>query len=139
MIDPATSYPPGQFPVSAGFAERLLEVTDSGRRTTTYKLAVLLVVLDLCARHSDARAGADGAIYPGRRRAGSGLVLAAGRPVPGPRRGACRGTTADHAAKGTHRGSGQRVPVRSRGRRGHVVASNPAAAARAISGDAGPG
>lgn len=39
---------------SAEFAERLLEVIDSGRRTATYKLALLLALLDLCARHSDA-------------------------------------------------------------------------------------
>jgi 5-methylcytosine-specific restriction endonuclease McrA len=36
-----------------GFAERLLEVVDSGRRTATYKLALLLALLDLCALHSD--------------------------------------------------------------------------------------
>jgi len=41
---------------SVGFAERLLEVIDSGRRTATYKLALLIAVLDLCAQHS----GADG-------------------------------------------------------------------------------
>jgi hypothetical protein len=40
----------------AGFAERLLEVIDSGRRTATYKLALLLALLDLCAR----RGGLDG-------------------------------------------------------------------------------
>jgi hypothetical protein len=39
-----------------GFAERLLEVIDAGRRTATYKLALLLALLDLCARQS----GADG-------------------------------------------------------------------------------
>ena len=39
--------------VSPGFAERLLEVIDSGRRTATYKLAVLLALLDLCTRQSD--------------------------------------------------------------------------------------
>ena len=55
MMDPVTSHPPGQQPVNAGFAERLLEVIDSGRRTATYKLALLLALLDLCARHSDAR------------------------------------------------------------------------------------
>jgi hypothetical protein len=38
----------------AGFAERLLEVIDSGRRTATYKLALLMALLDLCARDSDA-------------------------------------------------------------------------------------
>ena len=37
-----------------GFAERLLEVVDSGRRTATYKLALLLALLDLCALRSDA-------------------------------------------------------------------------------------
>jgi hypothetical protein len=63
MIDPMTSYPPGQFPVNAGFAERLLEVIDSDRRTATYKLALLLAVLDLCARHSDARGRAPRVLY----------------------------------------------------------------------------
>jgi 5-methylcytosine-specific restriction endonuclease McrA len=37
----------------AGFAERLLEVVDSGRRTATYKLALLLALTDLCALRSD--------------------------------------------------------------------------------------
>ena len=37
-----------------GFAERLLEVIDSGRRTATYKLALLLAILDLCSLRSDA-------------------------------------------------------------------------------------
>ena len=41
---------------AAGFAERLLEVIDSGRRTATYKLALLMALLDLCAR----RSGLDG-------------------------------------------------------------------------------
>ena len=41
---------------AAGFAERLLEVIDSGRRTATYKLALLMALLDLCAR----RGGPDG-------------------------------------------------------------------------------
>ena len=36
-----------------GFAERLLEVIDSGRRTATYKLALLLAILDLCSLRSD--------------------------------------------------------------------------------------
>ena len=43
-------------PGAAGFAERLLEVIDSGRRTATYKLALLMALLDLCAR----RGGLDG-------------------------------------------------------------------------------
>ena len=36
-----------------GFAERLLEVIDAGRRTATYKLALLLALIDLCARQTD--------------------------------------------------------------------------------------
>ena len=43
-------------PAAAGFAERRLEVIDSGRRTATYKLALLIALLDLCAQQS----GADG-------------------------------------------------------------------------------
>lgn len=46
---------PGELAV-AGFAERLLEVIDSGRRTATYKLALLMALLDLCVR----RGGPDG-------------------------------------------------------------------------------
>ena len=49
MMGPVTSDPTGHLPVNAGFAERLLEVIDSGRRIATYKLAVLLALLDLCA------------------------------------------------------------------------------------------
>ena len=41
-------------PLATGFAERLLEVVDSGRRTATYKLALLLALLDLCALRCDA-------------------------------------------------------------------------------------
>ena len=48
---------------SAGFAERLLEVIDSGRRTATYKLALLIALLDLCARHSDANGRAPELLY----------------------------------------------------------------------------
>ena len=65
MMDPVTTDPPGQLPVNAGFAERLLEVIDSGRRTATYKLAVLLALLDLCARHSDTDGRAPGCCIPG--------------------------------------------------------------------------
>jgi 5-methylcytosine-specific restriction endonuclease McrA len=36
-------------PELAGFAERLLSVIDDGRRTATYKLAVLLALMDCCA------------------------------------------------------------------------------------------
>ncbi len=46
-----------------GFAERLLEVIDSSRRTATYKLALLLALLDLCARHSDAAGRAPALLY----------------------------------------------------------------------------
>jgi hypothetical protein len=54
---------PAQRGVDVGFAERLLEVIDSGRRTATYKLALLLALLDLCARHSDAVGRAPAVLY----------------------------------------------------------------------------
>jgi len=54
---------PGPGSASAGFAERLLEVIDSGRRTATYKLALLIALLDLCARHSDTRGRAPRLLY----------------------------------------------------------------------------
>jgi hypothetical protein len=54
---------PGPRGVSVGFAERLLEVIDSGRRTATYKLALLIALLDLCARHSDAAGRAPRQLY----------------------------------------------------------------------------
>jgi hypothetical protein len=54
---------PGPHGASVGFAERLLEVIDSGRRTATYKLALLIALLDLCARHSDADGRAPGLLY----------------------------------------------------------------------------
>ena len=40
-------------PADAGFAERLLELMNSGRRTATYKLTLLMALLDLCARRGD--------------------------------------------------------------------------------------
>jgi len=46
-----------------GFAERLLEVIDSGRRTATYKLALLLALLDLCIRRSDIDGDAPGELH----------------------------------------------------------------------------
>ena len=46
-----------------GLAERLLEVIDSGRRTATYKLALLIAPLDLCARHSDTLGRAPELLY----------------------------------------------------------------------------
>jgi hypothetical protein len=45
---------PPTIAAGTGFAERLLEVVDSGRRTATYKLALLLAILDLCTLRSDA-------------------------------------------------------------------------------------
>jgi hypothetical protein len=54
---------PGQRRADVGFAERLLEVIDSGRRTATYKLALLMALLDLCARHSDAEGRAPALLY----------------------------------------------------------------------------
>jgi hypothetical protein len=54
---------PGQRSTDVGFAERLLEVIDSGRRTATYKLALLIALLDLCARHSDTRGRAPEHVY----------------------------------------------------------------------------
>ncbi len=43
----------GANPAGPVFAERLLQVIEGGRRTATYKLAVLLAILDLCAKKSD--------------------------------------------------------------------------------------
>jgi hypothetical protein len=54
---------PGPRGASVGFAERLLEVIDSGRRTATYKLALLIALLDLCARHSDPNGRAPRLLY----------------------------------------------------------------------------
>jgi 5-methylcytosine-specific restriction endonuclease McrA len=54
---------PGPRGVGVGFAERLLEVIGSGRRTATYKLALLIALLDLCARHSDADGRAPRLLY----------------------------------------------------------------------------
>jgi 5-methylcytosine-specific restriction endonuclease McrA len=54
---------PGQFGADVGFAERLLEVIDSGRRTATYKLALLIAFLDLCARHGDVGGRAPEVLY----------------------------------------------------------------------------
>jgi hypothetical protein len=47
----------------SGFAERLLEVIDSGRRTATYKLALLMALLDMCARRSDNEGRASAVLY----------------------------------------------------------------------------
>ena len=77
MISAVTWNQPGPRGADVGFPERLLEVIDSGRRTATYKLALLIALLDLCARHSDAGgAGAAAAVHPGHRRAGRGPATA---------------------------------------------------------------
>jgi hypothetical protein len=47
----------------AGFAERLLEVIDSGRRTATYKLALLLALIDLCAKQTNASGSAPSVLF----------------------------------------------------------------------------
>ena len=52
---------------AADFAERLLEVIDSGRRTATYKLALLMALLDLCARRSGLDGRARCSAHPGDR------------------------------------------------------------------------
>jgi hypothetical protein len=46
-----------------GFAERLLEVIDAGRRTATYKLALLMALIDLCSRQSSADGQAPSVLY----------------------------------------------------------------------------
>ena len=45
------------------FAERLLQVIDEGRRTATYKLALLLALLDACAAEADDKGGAPDTIH----------------------------------------------------------------------------
>lgn len=47
----------------AAFAERLLEVIDSGRRTATYKLALLLALIDLCGKLADESGRAPEVLY----------------------------------------------------------------------------
>lgn len=56
---------------AADFAERLLEVIDSGRRTATYKLALLMALLDLCARRSGLDGRRPAFCTPGRSLSGS--------------------------------------------------------------------
>jgi hypothetical protein len=63
MIAAVTWNQPGPRGADVGFPERLLEVIDSGRRTATYKLALLIALLDLCARHSDAGGRAPRLLY----------------------------------------------------------------------------
>ena len=46
---------PGDADESALVAERLLRVIDEGQRTATYKLALVLALIDACAERVDAR------------------------------------------------------------------------------------
>ncbi len=46
-----------------GFAERLLQVIDSGRRTATYKLALMLALVDLCSLRSGPDGRAPSVLY----------------------------------------------------------------------------
>jgi hypothetical protein len=48
---------------TAGIAERLLEVIGAGRRTATYKLALLLALIDLCARDADETGSAAAVLF----------------------------------------------------------------------------
>lgn len=54
------------FPVvasgTAGVAERLLAVIDEGRRTATYKLALLIALIDCCADNTTAAGAAPGTL-----------------------------------------------------------------------------
>ena len=48
----------GNGPDGAVLAERLLQVIDEGRRVATYKLALLMALIDACATNSDERGAA---------------------------------------------------------------------------------
>lgn len=139
MISPVTPNQPGPDGASVGFAERLPEVIDFGRRTATYKLAVLIALLDLCARHSDASGRAPPLLYT-RDIAEQVAVLYWPQVIPYlvPGAGAAV-AAANHAAQGGHPHGGQRVPPRGRRRRDPVMASGPPAAARCLPDDAGSG
>ena len=53
MVTDAAALPGGsRSDELSGFAERLLAVIDEGRRTATYKLAVLLALMDCCAEQA---------------------------------------------------------------------------------------
>ena len=131
---------PGPGGASAGFAERLLEVIDSGRRTATYKLALLIALLDLCARHSDAGGRAPRLLYT-RDIAEQVAVLYWPQVIPYlvPGAGSRGGAAADHTAPVGHHRGGQHVPPRGRCGWGHLVAPGPPAAAGRLPGDAGSG
>lgn len=58
-----TAGPEPEAVAAAGFAERLLEVIDAGRRTATYKLALLMALIDLCARNSGEDGRAPSLLY----------------------------------------------------------------------------
>jgi hypothetical protein len=59
---PSQSGAPAGGPDSLAFAQLLLNLLDEGRRTATYKLAVLLALLDCCALGTDAAGRAPDAV-----------------------------------------------------------------------------
>jgi hypothetical protein len=69
---------------AAGFAERLLEVIDSGRRTATYKLALLMALLDLCARRGGLDGRAPGVVYTREIAERVAAIYWPQMPQPGP-------------------------------------------------------
>ena len=70
--------------------ERLLRVIDEGRRTATYKLALLMALIDSAALRWRARYP-----YAGRGRTGAGVVLPADSALRGERWDRA-GVAADH-------------------------------------------
>lgn len=54
---------PGGVDESALVAERLLRVIDEGQRTATYKLALVLALIDACAERVDAEGRAPGSLH----------------------------------------------------------------------------
>ena len=109
----------------AGFAERLLELIDSGRRTATYKLALLMALLDLCARRCDAAGRPPSVLYT--REIAERVAAIYWPQVMAYRRGPeviqLRQITI--AALGDHRG-GPGVPAGCRGEGRHLAGPWPA-------------
>jgi hypothetical protein len=65
LCDTEAAWPGG---ANVGFAERPMEVRDSGRRTATYKLALPIALLDLCAQPATPTGGHPGCSIPGTSR-----------------------------------------------------------------------
>jgi hypothetical protein len=112
-----------------GFAERLLEVIDSGRRTATYKLALLLALLDLCARRSDEHGRAPGLLHT---REIAEQVAAIYWPQVMPYRLPGSGSAVElrqiTLPPGGHLGRGEHAPANRRSRRGYIAAPGKPAA-----------